>query len=114
MGKFRFTTAERNQIKEAYIWLDWFSVPQVVGGPRDEDEVCILRRMQLMCIRSIPSYVESSEMFVALVPPLQNKSTGVVCDFRSWLGRGWCLHCKAIPSFFAFCFLLKLGGEMLT
>ena len=44
-------------------------------GPKDEHALSKLRTEQLLCIRSIPSYVESSEMFLALVPPLQNAST---------------------------------------
>eukprot|EP00438_Fugacium_kawagutii_P030361 Skav223244 [mRNA] locus=scaffold2231:432416:433837:+ [translate_table: standard] len=67
-----------DQVANAYIWLDYFCVPQLVDG------------QQLPHILSIPSYVERCNMFVALTPHSIHCDTGTQCNFYSWLQRGWC------------------------
>ena len=53
-------------------------------------------------MQSIPFYVEVSEIFVALVPELRHEDTGRLCNYTSWLSRGWCrltsvwLSCRAL------------------
>jgi len=57
-GDDRFTSSERwwTILRDAHIWFDWFSVPQL-----DEDE----RRNTLA---SIPAYVERSDFMLILAP----------------------------------------------
>ena len=67
------------------IWLDWFSVPQMVGEDAKTEGI---RERQLEAIASIPTYVRLSAYFVVLCPSLPT-SQGT-CDFQSWKARGWC------------------------
>ena len=69
-------------IAEAYVWLDYFCVPQLVDGYEVAEE-------QLLYVHSIPNYVHCCNIFVALVPKATH-STGKPCHFHSWLQRGWC------------------------
>ena len=49
-------------------------------------------------VQSIPAYVESCDMFVALVPDLVHSDTGLQCNYSTWLSRGShalpCFHCS--------------------
>ena len=72
--------AERERLQDAYVWMDWFSVPQSASSGE--------RRSA--CISSIPFYVECCEIFLVLVPCVHHNDTGVECDYRSYLQRGWC------------------------
>lgn len=87
----------REQLKQAYIWFDWFSVPQVVGAtPENRETVLIASRRS---IRSIPAYVDASQVFVALVPRLPHNDTGRLCNHSTWHRRGWCrleMWCKLL------------------
>lgn len=67
------------------MWLDYFCVPQLV----DEHSIG-LRDEQQLYIRSIPSYVELCDVFVALVPKALHIDTKGARDVHSWLQRGWC------------------------
>ena len=83
---------ERRQLEHAYIWLDYFSVPQMVP------EAPVTREEQLKYINSIPYYVESCEIFIALVPRSVHEA-GHTCGEASWLQRGWCrteMWCKLL------------------
>ena len=72
-------------VPNAYIWLDYFSVPQI-GEYLQGDTSDLVR-----AVNSIPSYVERSSHFFACVPSTRhNDRVGVTCDFGSWLSRGWC------------------------
>ena len=72
----RFSAKERRQLANAYIWFDWFSIPQI---PNSKAE---------LGIQSIPFYVEACQLFVALVPPLRHCAAQQDCDLVSWLSRG--------------------------
>ncbi|CAE7218507.1 Ank2 [Symbiodinium natans] len=48
------------------------------------------RENQRSSVISIPSYVDSCNIFLALVPPLRHSESGKLCDYESWLERGWC------------------------
>lgn len=81
--------AERERLQDAYVWMDWFSVPQSASSGE--------RRSA--CISSIPFYVECCEIFLVLVPCVHHNDTGVECDYRSYLQRGWCrteMMCKLL------------------
>ncbi|OLQ11662.1 Ankyrin-2 [Symbiodinium microadriaticum] len=74
----RLGEKEREQLASAYVWLDWFSIPQI---PNSKAE---------LGIQSIPFYVGACQLFVALVPPLRHFASQQDCDLASWLSRGWC------------------------
>ena len=93
-GKLSAEDLER--IGNGYVWLDFFSVPQLMKGCwvlRDAKE-------QHRYVQSIPSYVDLCHVFVALVPKTQHE-TGAACSFHSWLQRGWCrteMWCKCLST----------------
>eukprot|EP00439_Symbiodinium_sp_Y106_P030268 s5598_g3.t1 len=74
----RLGEKDREQLANAYVWLDWFSIPQI---PNSKAE---------LGIQSIPFYVGACQLFIALVPPLRHFSSQQDCDLASWLSRGWC------------------------
>lgn len=89
------TQEDRRRLQEAYVWFDWFSVPQASfeHDPEVKEEV---RRTADLCIRSIPAYVDACQMFVALVPSLLNEKKENL-NYFTWLSRGWCraeMWCK--------------------
>lgn len=87
--------SELERVAEAYIWLDYFCVPQQKGrSPESAEE-------QLEYIQCIPTYVNLSDVFLALVPKANHLDTDVPCTMHSWLQRGWCrteLWCKYLSS----------------
>ncbi|CAK9105979.1 unnamed protein product [Durusdinium trenchii] len=97
-------------MREAFLWLDWFSVPQIYSeGNIEEGEVespvaSVASKStsfgsQETQIQSIPYFVHSSDMFVVLAPRLIHKDTSAVCNCASWLARGWCraeMWCKML------------------
>ena len=87
------TKAECHNLQHAYVWLDWFCVPQMVPGLPTTT-----REEQLNYIFSIPYYVDSCELFVALVPRCLHE-TGEPVGESTWLQRGWCrteMWCKVL------------------
>ncbi|CAK9043994.1 unnamed protein product [Durusdinium trenchii] len=114
------TLAERQQLQNAYIWMDWFSVPQernsrpstaanspIYSSPSLERLMTLERNgteswssidEANKCIQSIPAYVEACQFFVALVPSLSDES-GTNFNYSTWLQRGWCraeMWCKML------------------
>ncbi|CAL1167854.1 unnamed protein product [Cladocopium goreaui] len=94
----RLSRAERDRIRNGYVWFDWFSVPQIASREPDAgehefaDDTCL-------CVKSIPSYVEKCQVFVVLVPRLLHADRGTVCNYSTWLDRGWCraeMWCKVL------------------
>ena len=102
VGDFRkLTPQERARINDAYIWMDWFSVPQgaFAQSLHSAPQLAEDSFEAINCIRSIPYYVDSCDFFLALVPSLQHNDTGEECNYRSWLRRGWCrteMWCKLL------------------
>ena len=89
----KLSLSHSDSLLNACIWYDYFCVPQQMGEPTVDSTM-----EQLSYIRSIPYYVDSCQMFVALTPSLQNES-GHTCDYSSWLSRGWCrteMWCKQL------------------
>ena len=87
------TKAECHNLQHAYVWLDWFCVPQMVPGLPTTT-----REEQLNYFFCIPYYVDSCELFVALVPRCLHK-TGEPVGESTWLQRGWCrteMWCKVL------------------
>mmetsp|Transcript_8020 Transcript_8020/g.23944 ORF Transcript_8020/g.23944 Transcript_8020/m.23944 type:complete len:489 (-) Transcript_8020:922-2388(-) len=109
-----------DELAGAYVWLDYFSIPQrddqkfprrhVLAGrsssssaasspttpsarsPSSVSERHLPRTMstQKAAIVSIPAYVERTHYFVVLAPRAAHEDTGAVCDLESWRKRGWC------------------------
>lgn len=68
-------------VRDGYAWLDYACVPQA-----KENEASRLR-----AIDSIPYYIANSLCFFAVVPRVKHKDIkGAVCDYATWLSRGWC------------------------
>ena len=66
--------AEIGKLHGSYIWLDWFCIPQH-GTKKDF----------ALAVQSIPSFVDASEFFLALVPTIPHADTGDHCSFTTWL-----------------------------
>lgn len=93
----------RAKLRNGYIWMDWFSIPQKtfrLDDPTDLPEM-IPMPSTLTCpkspttnqdlfISSIPFYVDESDVFVALVPRLFHTDAAVQCNLKTYLMRGWC------------------------
>eukprot|EP00438_Fugacium_kawagutii_P004344 Skav207881 [mRNA] locus=scaffold664:462592:464556:- [translate_table: standard] len=77
---------EVQKLQTAFVWLDYFSIPQLVGGGPTPH----LEENQLQYIDAIPAFVGRCDVFVALVPSNRHSDTGAQCNFNSWLQRGWC------------------------
>lgn len=91
------TLQDRALLKDAYVWFDWFSVPQASVKQNGELRAEVQRKANL-CIRSIPAYVDACQMFVALVPRMINEKQEEL-NYFTWLGRGWCraeMWCKLL------------------
>eukprot|EP00438_Fugacium_kawagutii_P003791 Skav211104 [mRNA] locus=scaffold3323:12503:16167:- [translate_table: standard] len=72
---------EIQRLQTAHVWLDYFSIPQLVdGGPTPHFGV-----NQLKYIEAIPAFVGHCD-----VPPNMHSDTGLQCNYYSWLQRGWC------------------------
>ncbi|CAJ1441729.1 unnamed protein product [Effrenium voratum] len=83
------------ELEDAYLWFDWFSVPQACHHSAGPD----VSESSKLCIRSIPFYVDACQMFVALVPNLLHNDTERHCNYFTWLSRGWCraeMWCKLL------------------
>ena len=117
------SSEEREALKDGYIWMDWFSVPQErnnrmpgsvasSGSPlastsplnlstfseRSGTESWTSLDEANRCIQSIPAYVEACQIFVSLVPSLRH-SNGEMVNYSTWLQRGWCraeMWCKLL------------------
>ena len=87
LGDPRDTTSYE-RVATGYIFLDWFAIPQITertDGVNDD----ATRSDTARAVQSIPAYVESCDMFVALVPDLVHSDTGLQCNYSTWLSRGW-------------------------
>mmetsp|Transcript_43612 Transcript_43612/g.69174 ORF Transcript_43612/g.69174 Transcript_43612/m.69174 type:complete len:615 (+) Transcript_43612:59-1903(+) len=71
------------RVASGYLWLDWCSLPLSSQSPH-------LLHQRHLAAESMAAYVQSSDLFVALVPPLEHRQTGKIAAFASWLSRGWC------------------------
>ncbi|CAJ1366273.1 unnamed protein product [Effrenium voratum] len=94
-----------DQLLDAYIWYDYFCVPQNCEAVKPQDQV--------RYIRSIPHYVESCQVFVALVPSLIGE--GGPCNYSSWLRRGWCrteMWCKQLSDASSIPVIVVPNGEV--
>mmetsp|Transcript_35470 Transcript_35470/g.82136 ORF Transcript_35470/g.82136 Transcript_35470/m.82136 type:complete len:779 (-) Transcript_35470:104-2440(-) len=82
----KVTTKEwQTMVSDAYIWMDYMSVPQI--GTYLDAEVSDLMK----AVESIPAYVEKASHFFAVTPTVTHADLpSVTCNYGSWLKRGWC------------------------
>ncbi|CAJ1337567.1 unnamed protein product [Effrenium voratum] len=100
MQSRKFTERQRAALKDAYLWLDWFSIPQLESYPSDPSPSSSLSfASQEDFIQMIPDFISMSDMFVVLTPRCRHAVTGTFCGFGTWTERGWCrleLWCKML------------------
>ncbi|CAK9020362.1 unnamed protein product [Durusdinium trenchii] len=84
-----FPCEGRRWIAGGYLFLDWFAIPQVTARAAGVNED-VVKSDAAKAVQSIPAYVEVANIFLGLVCPLQHYETGSICNFSSWLSRGWC------------------------
>ena len=53
-------------------------------------------RAMIRAANSIPAYIELSTHLLIVAPPVKHRETGKLCDFGSWLQRGWCAPSSAV------------------
>ena len=68
----------KKQFSDAYIWMDYASIPQVD------------KTNQGLAISSITAYVALSDLFIVLAGPWEHADDGSIRDVRAWGERGWC------------------------
>eukprot|EP00438_Fugacium_kawagutii_P031204 Skav220799 [mRNA] locus=scaffold150:363000:364694:+ [translate_table: standard] len=93
------TESEGSKFKDAYIWFDYFCVPQFQH--REMEEVKGLKDLQLQYIYSIPYFVDVSQVFLALVPKVIHYDSLSCSDYHTWLDSGWCrteFWCKILSA----------------
>eukprot|EP00930_Biecheleria_cincta_P008233 TRINITY_DN10963_c0_g1_i1.p1 TRINITY_DN10963_c0_g1~~TRINITY_DN10963_c0_g1_i1.p1 ORF type:complete len:618 (+),score=110.90 TRINITY_DN10963_c0_g1_i1:160-2013(+) len=99
-GEAKIFAKERmEQLADGYLWLDWFSIPQIKvrSGLKSSNSF----PEQENAIRSIPDYVDNCSAFVVLAPPREHADTGLVCDATTWFTRRWCrmeLLCRGMSN----------------
>ena len=79
----------RRDIACGFLFFDWFAIPQITARVEGVNEEAT-RSDAALAVRSIPAYVEASNLFIALVPELVHMETGLPCNYASYLSRGWC------------------------
>lgn len=67
----------RKATQNAFVWLDYFSVPQTEN------------QRKLEAVSSIHSYIADASYFLCLVPPARYED-GSPRDWHTWRRRGWC------------------------
>ena len=73
-------------LEEGYVWLDWFSIPQLTMRKSGEETDMEVRVQH--AIWSIPAYVDAANIFLVLCPPAQHVDTKEPCSAQ--LGCGGC------------------------
>eukprot|EP00930_Biecheleria_cincta_P079663 TRINITY_DN6757_c0_g1_i1.p1 TRINITY_DN6757_c0_g1~~TRINITY_DN6757_c0_g1_i1.p1 ORF type:complete len:425 (-),score=62.22 TRINITY_DN6757_c0_g1_i1:965-2239(-) len=76
-------------IGSAYIWFDYFSIPQMKWITASDGSSSVNQDF-VNAVNSIHIYVAICKYFFVLCPSLQHYDTGKFCDFLSWSKRGWC------------------------
>ena len=83
------SASTRQAVGDGYIFLDWYAIPQITSRVEGMNEETT-KTDAALAVQSIPAYVEVASLFIALVPGLLHSDTGLVCNYASWLSRGWC------------------------
>ena len=83
----------RKILSKAYLWFDWCCMPQPAAEKKDEisqEQMEKLREDGGNAIRSIPAYIELSDMVVVVAPSGYHADRREDTCVRSWRMRGWC------------------------
>lgn len=81
------TAEERKALANAYLWYDFFGVPQMKARTEGQEVENQLQN----AVDSIPAYVQHCKHFVALVPVCPHTDLkDTYCDKATWTSRGWC------------------------
>jgi len=81
----KFSAILTQSFADAYIWYDYFCVPQL-GTSYDP----MAGEMLMRAVNSIPEYVCMCQYFFVLCPELVHEA-GHPLSFLTWQQRGWCL-----------------------
>merc|ERR1712136_93776 len=94
------TRAECKRLEDAYIWYDYFCVPQVAPyvevvvqdhrGKVAQPEFKPIVDQMTAAVDSLPIYVQHSDHFFVLAPSGAHSDTGDAVNLESWVKRGWC------------------------
>lgn len=102
-SKQSLTAEEIENLEHAYIWFDYFSIPQPgvawKHALEQQGDAQDVTKDMIAAVNSIPAYVEQCSIFLVNSPPLTHESTGNICNTASWQDRGWCrveLGCQAL------------------
>jgi hypothetical protein len=82
------------KLEDAYVWYDYFSIPQFHDG-MSQEERSEIQDLQKEAIASIPAYVQLSSYIFALCPSAshwdrRHDDRPDICDRYSYNQRGWC------------------------
>ena len=87
-------------LETGYLWVDWCCMPQPGAEPKpaegteptqqEQEKMKQLQNDGGMAIRSIPAYIELSDMVIIVAPPGTHEDREEDTCFRSWRKRGWC------------------------
>ena len=79
-----------DSLQDAFVWLDFFGIPQAKDRLVDDASSDAPPDGMQDVIESLPSYAQSSHMFLVLAPQCQLADGSDFCNFGTWLLRGWC------------------------
>jgi len=93
-------------LKDAYIWFDWFSIPQSSSAMND----------RVKAIRSIRSYITKSSFVLVLAPGcVHEDKIDTRTNHKACLGyRTWRLKAKSVLEMYLSFFLRKFEEESVT
>jgi len=80
------TQEEQKGAMEWDIWYDYFACPQIQDRGDDNQASDLIA-----AVTSIPAYIDLSDFFVTLTPPVKHADGGHPCNKSTWSTRGWCL-----------------------
>jgi len=99
-GVKKYSKAEVAALLTAYVWFDFFGVPQLPKNTsadvQDHRAAAMkadpqLGRNMAAAVSSLPAYVQLSRFFIILAPPVDHVDfAGVRLTHASWKRRGWC------------------------
>ena len=82
----RVTAQEwQHLVSDAYIWIDYVSMPQLNGSHTAE-----ARSQRERALQSMPAYVERCSHFLVVCPAVEHRERQVVCDLSSYFRSGQC------------------------
>lgn len=87
-GVTELSQGQCEKIADAWLWLDWFSIPQL--SMCKSGEALDIEKQVQDAIWSIPAYADRCNIFLALCPNLKHADTHELCSRSTWQSRGWC------------------------